>query len=58
MPPVWMWAHPSATFFSIILLAAKKPRQMIIVDAAQCEGKRPGEVFEIDIDEINPKKDQ
>jgi coenzyme F420 hydrogenase subunit delta len=43
-------------FLFDLLLAAKKPRQMIIVDAAQCEGKRPGEVFEIDIDEINPKK--
>jgi coenzyme F420 hydrogenase subunit delta len=45
-------------FLFDLLLAAKKPRQMIIVDAAQQDGKRPGEVFEISIDEINPKKDQ
>jgi coenzyme F420 hydrogenase subunit delta len=43
-------------FLFDILLAAKKPRQMIIVDAAQQDGKHPGEVFEISIDAINPKK--
>jgi coenzyme F420 hydrogenase subunit delta len=43
-------------FLFDILLAADKPRQMIIVDSAQCDGRRPGEVFEIDIDAMNPKK--
>ena len=43
-------------FLFDILLAPEKPKQMIIVDAAQSEGKRPGDVFEIDIDEMNPKK--
>ena len=43
-------------FLFDILLSVDKPRQIIIVDAAQCSGKRPGEVFEIEIDDINPKK--
>ena len=43
-------------FLFDILLAADKPKQMLIVDAAQSEGKAPGDVFEIDIDAMNPKK--
>jgi len=43
-------------FLFDILLATEKPRQMIIIDAAQSKGKAPGDIFEIDIDEINPKK--
>ena len=43
-------------FLFDILLASEKPRQMIIVDAAQLEGKAPGDIVEIDIDEIDPKK--
>ena len=43
-------------FLFDILLASAKPAQMIIVDAAQLEGKAPGDIVEIDIDEINPKK--
>lgn len=43
-------------FLFDMLLSAKKPRQMIVVDAAQQPGKRPGEVFEIAIDEMNPIK--
>jgi coenzyme F420 hydrogenase subunit delta len=43
-------------FLFDILLASKKPAQMIIVDAVQSEGRTPGEVFEIRIDEMNPKK--
>ena len=43
-------------FLFDILLASEKPRQVIVVDAGDCDGKRPGEVFEIDIDKMNPKK--
>ena len=43
-------------FLFDILLASKKPLQMIIVDAAQHAGRHPGEVFEIAVDAINPKK--
>ena len=43
-------------FLFDILLAAQKPKQIIIVDAAQKPGRRPGDVFEIAIDEINHKK--
>jgi len=43
-------------FLFDILLAPEKPKQVIVVDAGDCEGKRPGEVFEMDIDEMDPKK--
>ena len=43
-------------FLFDILLSPKKPRQIIIVDAAQQPEKKPGDVFEIAIDEMNPKK--
>jgi len=43
-------------FLFDILLASEKPKQVIVIDAGDCEGKRPGEVFEIDIDEMDPKK--
>ncbi len=39
-----------------ILLAEKKPRRIIIIDAADQTGRRPGEISEIDIDAIDPKK--
>ena len=39
-----------------ILLAAKKPSSIIIIDAADVEGKKPGEIFEIDVDQVNPAK--
>ena len=43
-------------FLFDILLSPQKPRQIIIVDAAQRPEKQPGDVFEIAIDEMNPKK--
>jgi len=39
-----------------ILLSENKPRQIIIIDAAEHEGKHPGEISEIDVDKIDPKK--
>ncbi len=39
-----------------ILLAEKKPDQIIIVDASPQHGKAPGEISEIDIDAIDPRK--
>ena len=43
-------------FLFDILLSPQKPRQIIIVDAAQQPEKQAGDVFEIAIDEMNPKK--
>jgi coenzyme F420 hydrogenase subunit delta len=43
-------------FLFDILLASEKPRQMIIVDAAHSREQKPGAVFEIDIDQIDPQK--
>lgn len=39
-----------------ILLSENKPRQIIVVDAAEKEGKNPGEIFEISVDDIDSKK--
>lgn len=39
-----------------ILLSLKKPEGIIIVDAAQTPGRLPGEVYEIQIDDMDPKK--
>lgn len=39
-----------------IILSEKKPERIIIVDSIDSSGREPGEIFEIDVDEINPKK--
>ena len=39
-----------------ILLTETKPRQIIVIDAADKDGKTPGEIFEISVDEIDAKK--
>jgi coenzyme F420 hydrogenase subunit delta len=39
-----------------ILLSEKKPGQIIIIDSSRQKGKVPGEISEIDIDQINPEK--
>lgn len=39
-----------------ILLSAKKPRQIVIVDAVDHQDRSPGEVFEINVDGISPAK--
>jgi coenzyme F420 hydrogenase subunit delta len=39
-----------------ILLSPRKPRKMIIVDVTDSPGLAPGEVREIDIDQIRPEK--
>lgn len=39
-----------------ILLAEKKPDQVIIIDASDQDGRKPGEISEIDIDAIAAKK--
>jgi coenzyme F420 hydrogenase subunit delta len=39
-----------------ILLSQRKPRKMIIVDVTDSPGLAPGEVREIDIDQIRPEK--
>ncbi len=43
-------------FLFDILLLEQKPKQIVIVDAARHPDRRPGEVFEIELDEIDPKK--
>lgn len=39
-----------------ILLSSKKPKQIIIVDAADQPHRRTGDIFEIDVDQISPAK--
>jgi coenzyme F420 hydrogenase subunit delta len=39
-----------------VLLSARKPRKMIIVDVTDSPGLAPGDVREIDIDQIRPEK--
>lgn len=39
-----------------IILSEQKPRRMIIVDAVDFPDRLPGEIFEIDVDEIAPAK--
>ncbi len=39
-----------------LMLMAHKPKVIFIVDAAFESGKRPGEIFEIEIGQIAPKK--
>lgn len=39
-----------------IILSEKKPEMLIIVDTIDNIEKKPGDIFEIDIDQINPKK--
>jgi len=39
-----------------ILLSEKKPRLIIIVDSSQALSSAPGEIAEIDVDAIHPKK--
>ena len=43
------------TILFSLVLAKPRPRRIIIVDAVDV-GRRPGEVFEIDLDAIPPKK--
>lgn len=33
-----------------------KPQRIIIIDATTAHGRKPGEVFEIDVDQMDPKK--
>jgi coenzyme F420 hydrogenase subunit delta len=39
-----------------LILSEKHPQMVIIVDATTQSGRKPGEVFEIDVDEVDPKK--
>ncbi|MFW6080724.1 MAG: hydrogenase maturation protease [Desulfosalsimonas sp.] len=39
-----------------ILLSEKKPRRILIIDASSQKGKLPGDISEIDIDNISPEK--
>jgi coenzyme F420 hydrogenase subunit delta len=39
-----------------ILLSNRKPEQILIVDAADRPGIRPGDILEIAVDEISPEK--
>ncbi len=38
------------------ILSPQKPQKVILIDAIQVEGKRPGEIFEIDIDKVPVEK--
>lgn len=39
-----------------ILLSAQKPKQIIIVDAMNVIGGVPGQIYQIDVDQIQPEK--
>ena len=39
-----------------IILSEKKPERIIIIDTIDTIDKNPGDIYEIDIDQINPKK--
>ena len=39
-----------------IILSEKKPERIIIIDTVDTPDKNPGDIYEIDIDQINPKK--
>jgi coenzyme F420 hydrogenase subunit delta len=39
-----------------LLLSQTKPRRIIVLDAVEHEGRQPGEIFEIDVDQISPEK--
>lgn len=39
-----------------LLLDEEKPKQIILVDAVDQPGKKPGEVFEIDVGSVTPAK--
>jgi coenzyme F420 hydrogenase subunit delta len=39
-----------------LLLSPEKPRQILIVDASEQKNRTPGEIYEIDVDHISPKK--
>ncbi len=39
-----------------ILLSENRPRQIVVIDAAEKKGKKPGEIFEISVDDIGSKK--
>lgn len=43
-------------FLFDILLAERKPRQIIVVDAADKPGRKPGELFELPVTEIDAQK--
>lgn len=43
-------------FLFDILLAEKKPRQIIVVDAADKPGHRPGDLYELPVDAIDTAK--
>ena len=43
-------------FIFDILLAERRPERIIIVDAMVCEGRKPGEIFEVPLDGLIKEK--
>ena len=43
-------------FIFDILLSEQRPKCIVVVDAVTCEGKKPGEVFEIPLDNLCKEK--
>jgi len=43
-------------FIFDILLSEQRPKYIVVVDAVTCEGKKPGEVFEIPLDNLCKEK--
>jgi coenzyme F420 hydrogenase subunit delta len=43
-------------FIFDILLSEQRPKRIVIVDAVTCEGKKPGQVFEVPLDNLCKEK--
>jgi coenzyme F420 hydrogenase subunit delta len=59
--PSWVQVIDAGTcvreyLFDYLLCEEGRPRQMIILDAVDFAGRRPGEVFEIEVDQIPARK--
>ncbi|GAB6095868.1 coenzyme F420-reducing hydrogenase, FrhD protein [Desulfatiferula olefinivorans] len=39
-----------------IILSERRPEKIIILDAVDMPGRKPGELFDIDVDQISPEK--
>ena len=59
LPPDTAWIDVGTSIRDVlfdIILSDKKPEKIIIIDTVDTDDKHPGDIYEIDIDQINPKK--
>jgi coenzyme F420 hydrogenase subunit delta len=43
-------------FIFDVLLASRQPKRIVVVDAMERHGRRPGEIFEVPLDELSKEK--